>query len=79
MFTVPFSAAISGMQRSPFHSLLSLEEREFPAMGVKKKNPLLENASVIRARRSSSNSRLNNIINSGNRYVWAPSFDFYDS
>ena len=70
---VSFSSALSGMQRSPFHSLLSLEDREFPGMGVKKKNPLLENASIIKARRSSSNSRLNNIINSnsGNRDVWA--------
>jgi len=71
--------ALSGMQRSPFHSLLSLEDREFHPMGVKKKNPLLENASVIKARRSSSNSRLNSIINtnnSGNRDVGDQTIDF---
>jgi hypothetical protein len=46
--------------------LLSLEDREFH--GVKKKNPLLENAALIKARRSSSNSRLNSIINTGKGY-----------
>jgi hypothetical protein len=45
-------------QSSPFHSLLSLEDRE--RFLAKKRNPLLESPAAVKARRmSASNNRLN--------------------